>query len=276
MTATPEALRDWQSAIGRTVTRTQWLEAESLRRFAVAIGADPDVERILPPLAHWAWFLDTPQDDGIGADGHPKRGGFLPAITLPRRMFAASAIRFEAPLQPGAEAELESRIEDVRHRPGAGGDLVFVDIARRISQDGVDRVTERQTLVYRGAADAGGLPVPAGDAEAVPAKGELWRPEEVNLFRFSAATFNGHRIHYDRPYATRVEGYPSLVVQGPFTAARLAGLAARDGALAALEFRLLAPLYAAQPVRLIRGEADEYRAVRCDGVTATSLKVTRR
>ena len=276
MTVTPQQLLDWQSAIGRTIVRTQTLETESLRRFAVATGADPDVERIMPPLGHWAWFLETPQDGGIGADGHPERGDFLPAITLPRRMFAASAVRFEAPLLLGAEAALESRIEDVRHRKSAGGDLVFVDLARRISQEGADRVIERQTLVYRGAADAGALPVPAGDAEAVPADGELWRPQEVNLFRFSAATFNGHRIHYDRPYATAVEGYPALVVQGPFTAARLAGLAARDGALASLEFRLLVPLYVGQPVRLVRGEAGEYRAVRCDGVTATSLKVTRR
>jgi len=276
MTVTQDALRDWQGAIGRTAIRTQLLEAESLRRFAAAIGADPDVERVLPPLAHWAWFLETPQDDGIGTDGHPKRGGFLPAITLPRRMFAASAIRFEAPLRLGAEAELESRIEDVRHRRGAGGDLVFVDVSRRLSQDGADRVSERQTLVYREAADAGALPVPAGDAEAVPPGGELWRPEEVNLFRFSAATFNSHRIHYDRPYATQVEFYPSLVVQGPYTVARLAGLAVRDGALASLEFRLLAPLYAGQPVRLLRSEDGDYRALRCDGVVAASLKVIRR
>lgn len=272
MMVTPEALRDWQGAIGRTLVRSQVLETESLRRFAVASGADPDVARILPPLSHWAWFLETPPDDGIGPDGHPKRGAFLPAITLPRRMFAASAIRFEAPLLLGAEAALESRIADVRHRQGAGGDLVFVDVDRRLSQDGVDRVSERQTLVYREAADAGAMPVPAADA----ADSEVWRPDEVSLFRFSAATFNGHRIHYDRPYAMEVEGYPALVVQGPFTVARLAALAARDGALASLEFRLLAPLYVGQPVRLLRGETDEYSALRCDGVVAASLKVSRR
>lgn len=255
----------------RTATRRQLLDAESLRRFVAAIGGDPE-ESMPAPLAHWAWFLDAPKDDGIGPDGHPGRGPFLPPVTLRRRMFAAAAIHFHAPLRLGAEAELASRIADVWHRAGAAGDLVFVDVERRLLQDGAERLTELQTLVYREAADAGPLPVPADDAETPPPDGEMWRPAEVNLFRFSAATFNGHRIHYDRPYATQVENYPALVVQGPFTACRLAALAARNGALAALEFRLLAPLYAGQPVRLARTGADEFGAIRCDGVVAARLK----
>ncbi len=268
MSVSPDDLAEWRAAIGRARGQEQMLDAESLRRFAVAIGADPDVERAMPVLGHWAWFLETATDDGIGPDGHPKRGGFLPAVTLQRRMFAAASVDFHAPAELGAPAILDSIITDVRHRAGASGDLIFVEVERRLGQAGTPRLTERQTIVYRDQGDA--IPLPAAATES--AEGEMWRPGPVQLFRFSAATFNGHRIHYDRPYAREVELYPDLVVHGPFTAARLAEMAARDGPLAGLEFRLLAPLFVDQPVRLARIADSEYHAIRCDGVIAASLK----
>ncbi|WP_157215417.1 hypothetical protein [Flavisphingomonas formosensis] len=269
-------LAEWRGAIGRSFTRTQLLDTESLRRFSVAIGGDGKVEEAQPPLGHWAWFLETSADAEIGADGHPRRGAFLPDIPeLPRRMFASTAIRFEAPLLLDAPAEAETRIGDMRHKAGRSGDLLFVDVDRILTQQGAVRVSERQTLVYR--AEAGEvapltMPVEAEDARAVPAGGELWEPGPVNLFRFSAVTFNGHRIHYDAPYATGVEGYPALVVHGPFSAAKLAALAARQGPLASFEFRAQAPLFAGQPVRLVRTEAGEFHALRCDGATAMVAK----
>jgi 3-methylfumaryl-CoA hydratase len=268
----PEMVTQWQAAVGREETSKQHLDAESLRRYALAVGSDGEVERVQPPLAHWAFFLPEPSDDMIGTDGHPRRGGFLPAITLPRRMFAASDITFGAPLLIGQKAEQTSRIVSVAPKSGRSGDLVFVEVERTIIQFDLMRISERQSYVYRGDGDPVALPDPADPSP----EGEVWFPEEVNLFRFSAATFNGHRIHYDRPYATDVEGYPSLVVHGPFTAARLTEFAARTGELASFSFRAQSPLFLGQPIRLQRIGDDEVRAIRCDGATAMAAKVTYR
>jgi 3-methylfumaryl-CoA hydratase len=259
---------EWQAAVGRQEVLRQRLETESLRRYALAIGSSADVEKTMPPLGHWAFFLPGPGDGAIGEDGHPKRGGFLPSITLPRRMFAAADIRFTAPLALGEEAELTSTILSVTPKGGRSGDLVFVEVERVLSQQGAARVIERQSYVYRGDGGPTPMPEPAGKIE-----GELWKPGPVNLFRFSAATFNGHRIHYDTDYATRVEGYPALVVHGPFTAARLAGFAQRWGTLARFAFRAQSPLFLGQPIHLQKGEEGEVRAVRCDGATAMTAKV---
>jgi 3-methylfumaryl-CoA hydratase len=267
-----EMVTQWQASVGREETRKQHLDAENLRRYALAVGGDSEVEHVQPPLPHWAFFLPEPADDVIGTDGHPRRGGFLPAITLPRRMFAASEITFGAPLLIGQKAEQTSRILSVTPKSGRSGDLVFVDVERTISQFNLVRISERQSYVYREDGDPVALPVPAKPSP----EGELWFPNEVNLFRFSAATFNGHRIHYDRPYATDVEGYPSLVVHGPYTAARLAELAARTCELASFSFRAQSPLFLGQPIWLHRIGDDEVRATRCDGATAMTAKVTYR
>ena len=268
---TQDMVAEWCGAIGRTETLRQRLEAEPLRRYALAVGSDRNVEKVLPPLAHWAFFLPEPADGDIGEDGHPKRGGFLPAITLPRRMFASAKIRFEAPLLIGEEAELVSTVADVTHKSGRSGDLVFVEVDRELRQGGIVRVTERQSYVYR---DADGVAVPLPTPSADPIEGDLWEPSTTNLFRFSAVTFNGHRIHYDVPYATGVEGYPALIVHGTFIAAKLAALAATKGELASFDFRASAPIFLGQPIRLQHAGDGEVKAVRCDGATSTSAKVT--
>ncbi|ANI79465.1 hypothetical protein [Sphingobium sp. EP60837] len=264
----PAALEEWKGSVGRSETRAEVLEHESLRRYALAVGSDPKVEQVLPPLAHWAFFLPQPEDGDIGEDGHPRRGGFLPAVSLPRRMFAAADISFEAPLLLGREAEMLSSVASVTHKSGQSGDLIFVDVDRAISQDGDVRVRERQTYVYRDMGSPAPMPVPGGG----PVEGELWEPGPVNLFRFSAVTFNSHRIHYDLPYAQEAEGYPALVVHGPFTAAKLAAFAELEGRLARFSFRAQSPLFLGQPIRLQRGEG-EVRAVRCDGATAMTARV---
>ena len=259
----PLLVAEWQQAVGRTQVRDEVLSREDLRRFALAVGFSAD--EIAPPPAHWAFFLPAPGDDEIGPDGHPRRGDFLPAVTLPRRMFAAASMDFAGNLVPEAEARLTSTIADVTHKVGRSGDLVFVEVEREIAQGGEPKVRERQTYVYRGDGPPAPLPAPAAEEP----RGARWEPNEVNLFRFSAATFNGHRIHYDRAYATHAEGYPSLIVHGPFTAAKLAALAMRDGELAHFAFRAEAPLFLGQPVYLQSGDTPgAYRAVRADGATA--------
>lgn len=263
-TLDPASIKLWRSAIGRSETRTEVLVAEPLRRFALALGSKHHLADAPPPLGHWAFFLPQPADGEIGVDGHPRRGGFLPDITLPRRMYAASRMEFAAPLRLEQPAELTTTIADVSHKAGRTGDLIFVDVERVVTQNGEMCVSETQSYVYRHEGEPVPLPQPARDEP----QGERWMPTEVNLFRFSAATFNGHRIHYDLPYATRVEGYPALVVHGPFTAARLAGLAMRDGPLVTFAFRAMAPLFLGQPIYLRAAGTGAVEAVRCDGAVA--------
>ena len=263
-----EAIGQWKSAIGRELVQSQVLDEQSLQRYALALGLAADCKD--PPLGHWAYFTPAVPDAEIGTDGHPRRGDFLPAITLPRRMFAGSSIEFSGALEPGEKAALTSTIADVSHKAGQSGDLIFVKVDRRLEQRGAVKLREQQTYVYRGGGPAVSMPVPADQHSG----GEVWRPDEVNLFRFSAATFNSHRIHYDLPYTVETEGYPALVVHGPFTAAKLAGLASRDGKLASFSFRAMAPLFLGQPIFLQKGaEAGEYCAVRADGTIAMTAKV---
>ena len=268
-----EEVDAWRAHVGRREVRRQRLDVESLRRFAAAQGADLDVERDPPPLAHWAWFLEAVGPDGLGADGHPRRGGLLPPVRLPRRMFASAAMTFDSPLSLDTPAELTLTVADVRHRSGKTGDLVFVEVDRSLTQDGVPRLSERQTIVYRGL----GEPVAPVEPTDLPPhrNAEVWDPGPVDLFRFSAVTFNSHRIHYDLPYAMGEEGYPGLVVHGPFTAARLFALArARMGRpLTAFSFRAVAPLFAGQPVYLAPGaEGGDVQALRCDGAVAMTAR----
>ena len=268
-----EIQRDW---IGRTRTREQYLDPESLHRFAAAVGATTD-DVLRLPMMHWAWFNDVPADAQLGPDGHPGSGTFLPAVALlPRRMFASSRLCLATPLRTGDGAREETRIESVSYKSGRSGDLVFIEITRRIEQHGHIQIEERQTIVLRAAGDGKAVSLPniATDAHVAPDGGQLWCPAPVQLFRFSAVTFNAHRIHYDLPYATQVERYPAIIVHGPFTAVRLACLAARHGRLKNFSFRALQPLYCGQPVRLVRKGPGGVAAIRCDGETAMQADAT--
>ena len=276
-TLTADDIAAWRGHIGRSEIRRQVLDVETLRRFAAAVGADLDVERTAAPLAHWAYFFEVVGPDGIGPDGHPRRGGgIMPPVTLPRRMFASSKLSFIEPLTLGSEAVLALSVADIRHRKGKSGDLIFVDVDRVLTQDGRERLTEQQTIVYRAAGD----PLPPIEPVDLPAKEgeEIWRPDPVDLFRFSAVTFNGHRIHYDQTYARNEEGYPDLVVHGPFTALKLATLTARSRpgeAMTTFTFTANAPLFAGQPIRLQPTPLPgQFQAVRCDGAVAMSARAT--
>lgn len=212
-----------------------------------ALVADGDV---LPPLWHWLYFLPVHRHAEIGHDGHPRRGGFLPPVSLPRRMWAGSRFEFHRPLRVGERVERVSRIDDIRGKAGRTGELVFVKVRHELhNQDGLAIVDEHD-IVYRDHPDAKApapepRPAPAAAAWEIP-----MRTDEVLLFRYSALTFNGHRIHYDWPYATGVEGYPGLVVHGPLIATLLVEHLQRrqpDARLSAYEFRAVSPLFNAAP-----------------------------
>jgi 3-methylfumaryl-CoA hydratase len=275
MTVSETDVEAWRGWIGRTETRRQGLDPEIARRYAAAVGSDLDVERAFPPLGHWAYFVDVARPDGLGVDGHPKRGGdgLMPPITLPRRMFAAGALEFVEPLALGHDAELTLTIADVRHRSGRSGDLIFVEVDRVLTQDARPRIRERQTIVYRDAGEPTPPVIPTADP---PVGDETWAPTTADLFRFSAATFNSHRIHYDLPYAMQDEGYPGLVVHGPFTASKLYAFAKARGPIQRFAFQAKAPLFADQSVDLRAALSHEdVEALRCDGVSAMTANIVR-
>ncbi|MGV9378154.1 FAS1-like dehydratase domain-containing protein [Nonomuraea sp. NPDC003707] len=223
----------------------------------------------LPPLWHWLALARWPVSSVLGADGHPARGSFLPPVELPRRMFAGGEVAFHAPLAVGSTVRREARVESVTEKPGRSGRLVVVVVAIRL-YDEHDRlaVEERQDLIYR---EAGAVPeeaAPAGPAAALAPAGApfaregegSWRfaTDPTLLMRFSAATSNPHRIHYDWPYATRVEGYPGLVVHGPLMTLALAEvlrLEGRDAPVARMRHRNRKPLFCGRPALLRRIDA---------------------
>ncbi len=236
--------------------------------YALAATLDRD-ERLaegdaLPPLWHWIYFWSVSPASGLGPDGHPRRGGFLPPVPLPRRMWAGGRLQFEAPLALGRMAEKTSTILDVNVKQGSSGPLAFVTVAHAIVQDGRTCVREEHDIVYRDLArdavnaanngHAGHAGKPAPGAVAAPGKPaptdahwtRIIEPDPVLLFRYSALTFNGHRIHYDRSYATGVEGYAGLIVHGPLIATLLVDLVRRqlpERALRAFSFRAVSPLF---------------------------------
>ena len=264
----------WSGWIGRADRVTQVLEPTLLRQFAAAIGESLDVEHRWPTLGHWAYFHTIVATDQLSDDGHPRRGDFYPPITLKRRMFAAAEIEFHRALVLNEAATLTSRIIDIRRRQGRQGDLVIVDVERSIEQLGASCLRETQSIIYRDARDPGTalaeVPATADPEDAI------WQPSPVDLFRFSAATSNSHRIHYDVLYATTVESYPALVVHGPLTAAKLCAYATtRQGGVAAkFRFRALAPIFVSQPVRLRqRAATGQVCALRCDGSVAMEATI---
>ncbi|RKE39105.1 3-methylfumaryl-CoA hydratase [Paraburkholderia sp. BL23I1N1] len=185
----------------------------------------------LPPIWHWLYFWTPSPQAELGSDGHPRKGGFLPDLGLPRRMAAGGRITFNAALTIGSSAERVSRVMSVEHKEGRSGRLAFVTLEHEIRTNGVTAIREEQDIVYREPAQPG-QPQPQLKSAPTPAPaGPDWEriiaPTEVLLFRFSALTLNGHRIHYDRDYAREIEGYPDLVVHGPLIATLLLDTVAR-------------------------------------------------
>lgn len=201
---------------------------------------------VVHPAWHWLYFLPMARASEIGADGHPRRGGFLPPVELPRRMWAGSRMQFLAPLRAGQALVRRSHIEDIKVKDGRSGPLVFVQLRHEIVGDGKLSIVEEQDIVYRDLPPVGqGAPSGA----AAPADAQWSRrvePDAVLLFRYSALTFNGHRIHYDRQYVTQVEGYPGLIVHGPLIATLLLDLLRRhrpDAQVRTFRFRAVRPLF---------------------------------
>jgi 3-methylfumaryl-CoA hydratase len=222
-------LRQW---IGRTEEKTDVVTAHLVRGLRATLFmeiGDPKPGDAAPFTAHWCLAQPVYPMSQLGPDGHPTRGGFLPPVPLPRRMWAGGELEFFEALRVGDEMKRSSRISDVTMKTGSSGVLCFVSVQHEISSPRGIAIRERQDIVYRDVAPAGQNAPAAKPASAPPpAKHrESHMADEVLLFRYSALTFNGHRIHYDRDYVTKVEGYPGLIFHGPMQAAFLVEFAAK-------------------------------------------------
>jgi 3-methylfumaryl-CoA hydratase len=275
---TENELDHYRSWIGRRTTLHDNVSIDVIARFAAAVDRPMPEDGFVPAMWHYGLFLNEVPSAQLGPDGHPPRGGFMPPVRLPRRMFAGSEVHFIAPLRIGMPATCRSEIVSVDLRKSGRGDLILVRVADEVGQDGSVCIRETRTIVYLNA----GAAVPPVVPDSIRPRGtddETWQPDSVALFRFSAVTFNAHRIHYDRPYAQDVELYPDLVVHGPFTAIRLCDFASRykNTRLQTFSFRGEAPLFCGQPVTLTAiedGISLLVAAVRCDGKTAMSASAT--
>lgn len=269
MPLSAEQIAHLQTWVGRTQALHDRVGAREVAGLAAALDrADPppDAGTVLPPLWHWMYFNPMAPQRALGPDGHPERGHFLPPVPLPRRMWAGSRLRWEAgnPLKVGDAITLESRIAAVDHKSGRSGELVFVKVHHECRNASGLAVSEDQDIVYRAAPEPG---APAPQPKAAETQAAWTReitPDPVFLFRYSALTQNGHRIHYDRRYVTEVEGYPGLVVHGPLLATLLLDLLRRnlpDAVVLEFDFKAIRPTFDLHPFMLLGQPSADGRSV---------------
>jgi len=259
-------LADW---IGRSTESVDVVAEAPLRRLAATLGDTVDAPlRELPPLAHWLFHLPEARQSDLGPDGHPAKGGFMPPIAQPRRMWAGGRIEFLEPIPIGADMRRRTTIVDIVEKAASSGPMLLVTLRHVISVDGREAIVEEQDLVYLPIT----APAPPRPVERpVPDSQRQMQADETLLFRFSALTFNAHRIHYDLPYARDVELYPGLVVHGPLQAMLLIRHAIGDGIRPArFTFRGRSPLYAGRGFTIARAGEDLWIATDEGVVTMTA------
>jgi 3-methylfumaryl-CoA hydratase len=248
-----EGLDAW---VGRSEQREDTITATPLSALAATLdrgGRTAQHGAAVPPLWHWLYFLPLHRQSELDADGHARRGGFLPPVPLPRRMWAGGRLSFERPLHVGERVTRTSRIAAVAAKNARSGPLVFVTVHHEIVGPSGMAIGEDHDIVYR---DLPGPGAPASTPPPAPGDEAFRRelmPDAVLLFRYSALTFNGHRIHYDRRYVTEVEGYPGLLVHGPLIATLLLELLQREQPQAEVrrfEFKAVSPLFDIHPFTL--------------------------
>ena len=257
---------DWQAWIGREERREDRIDAGHAARWLATLDRAAPGDHTVPQGFHWCLCLPDAQTIDLASDGHPRRDdrpdSFLPPVALPRRMWASSAIEFHRPMHVSEAVARISRVVSIKAKQGGSGSLVFVDVAHETFGEQGLAVREVQSIVYREAAPAGSPAVPPapGQGRFDPSPWQVLRtvtPSEPLLFRYSAMTFNSHRIHYDLAYATHAEGYRGLVVHGPLIATLLLDLARReygDNRLTRFAFRGNSPAICGEALNLVLRE----------------------
>jgi 3-methylfumaryl-CoA hydratase len=258
MTDTEPDLAALQGWVGRSEVAEDEAAAPLIRRLAALLDLDPAPftrGAALPEGWYAILFPAVARQSQLGPDGHPRRGDFLPPVPLPRRMFAGRRVRFLAPIRIGAELRRTSTIAAVTPKQGRSGRMVFVRVDHAITDGTTTLVHEEQDIVYREEPAPGAKPAAPETPPALPPADatEVFAPDTVTLFRYSAITFNGHRIHYDADYTRGEEGYPALVVNGGLTALRLIEMAKRhlpDGRIARFAVRNVNPFFVTRHAEL--------------------------
>ncbi len=252
MTQDLEKLKEW---IGNKESDIDYVTVPAVHRLAATLDRADPMPKMGDPLPvgwHQILFPRVVRQSQIGADGHPERGDFLPPVPLPRRMFAGKRTTFHESLRVGDEVRRDSVIKEVTVKQGRTGQMVFVTVKTDITTARGLAITEEQDLVYREAAPGGTPPQPPQPAPGKAVWSRVVTPDPVMLFRYSALTFNGHRIHYDLPYVTQVEGYPGLVMNGGLTTLLVFELARTHAStpIRAISSRNVRALFANQPITI--------------------------
>lgn len=254
-------MSDYQDHVGKERISTDVLREWPVKALAATLeDGMPEAGEgdSLPPLRHWLHFLPLDKLSEAGSDGHAKTGDFIPDTGLPRRMWAGGRIAFHRPVKIGDAVERRTRIEKITRKEGRSGRLVFVSLLHDISDAEGSAITEEQDLVYREPPRIGEAAPPHDDAPGNAGWRRTVEPDPVLLLRYSALTFNSHRIHYDHPYVTAVEGYPGLVVHGPLLATLMADIAClhnKGRRMTRFSFRGRAPVICGEPFD-IAGRSD--------------------
>ena len=272
---------DFSDYVGRTRLSKDSMDAEKAQLLQSCLDQTPSLAAgdCLPPLVHWLYFQTPVKQADLQDDGHEKPGAFLPPVPFPRRMWAASSVKFIAPFLLGEPAEKRSTVRKIDFKTGASGDLCFVDVHHDyVQRDELTR-TEIQTIVYKDES-ASELPKAANVVGPTrPANTPECSVGTRLLFRYSALTFNTHRIHYDRDYAQNAEGYPGLVVHGPLLATLLCEAAlkkASSSGLISFSFRASAPIFDGERFTIESETGHEcvrLKAKKSDGITAMTAKM---
>lgn len=252
-----QAARDAVGRSRRVEDRIDPWRAAALHATLDLDGPPPGPGAALPAFWHWIYFLEAAPARALGRDGHPAKGGFIPDLGLPRRMWAGGRLAFERPLPIGAEVVRTTTIEDIALKEGRSGPLAFVTLRHEISDDAGLCVTERQDVVYREDPAPGAPPPRTETAPTDETDRRIATLGPTALFRYSALTFNGHRIHYDRDYAREVEGYAGLVVHGPLIAQLMLSLGeATSGPAKTFAFRARAPAFDGEAIAICARPAE--------------------
>ncbi|MDP2242146.1 MAG: MaoC family dehydratase N-terminal domain-containing protein [Burkholderiales bacterium] len=279
MTQTLEQLKDW---IGSKESDVDYVTIPAVHRLSATLDRDDPMPKTGDPLPtgwHSILFPRVVRQSQIGPDGHPQRGDFLPPVPLPRRMFAGKRITFHEPLRVGDEVRRDSVIQDVTLKQGRSGQMVFVTVKTDIASPRGLAITEEQDIVYRADPDPNAPPPPPQKAPGIAVWTRTVTPDPVLLFRYSALTFNGHRIHYDHPYVTGTEGYPDLVMNGGLTTLLVFELARAHAStpLTYMSSRNVRPLFVNRPFTLCGEPATDNKTARLwvvdqDGALALSAE----